>query len=158
MAERFISGINHVALVTSDLDRFVAFYGEVFGAAVVTTMADEHGRHALVDIGGGSMLHAVEQSANPHAQGSSTLLDRGHLDHLALAARDVESFEALRGELMRREATDGVVTDFGVGRSVYFEDPDGMGCEVMLMLRELRPDDIPHIVAERAQAQTQRSA
>ncbi len=33
---------------------------------------------------------------------------------------------------MRRGLSDGAVTDFGVARSVY-EDPDGMGCEVLLM-------------------------
>jgi catechol 2,3-dioxygenase-like lactoylglutathione lyase family enzyme len=152
MAEPSVSGINHVALVTADLDRFIAFYGEVFGATVVVTLRDDHGRHALLDVGGGSFLHAFEQVDNPHARGSSKLLDRGHLDHLALAARDADSFEALRAELIRRGASDGAVTDFGVGRSVYFEDPDGMGCEVMLVLSDVLPDDIARLVADRAVA------
>ena len=39
----------------------------------------------------------------------------------------------MRDELVRRGLSDGAVTDFGVARSVYFEDPDGMGCEVLLM-------------------------
>ena len=134
MAAPPVSGINHVAVVTGDLDRFGAFYGEVFGASLVVALTDDHGRHALFDVGGGSVLHAFEQADNTHARGSSSFLDRGHIDHLALTARDGESFEALRAELVRRGVTDGAVTDFGVARSVYFEDPDGMGCEVMLML------------------------
>ena len=38
---------------------------------------------------------------------------------------------------MRRSLSDGNINDFGVARSIYFEDPDGMGCEVMLMEADL---------------------
>ena len=34
-----------------------------------------------------------------------------------------------------------------VARSVYFEDPDGMGCEVVMMDVELTPDAVEQAVA-----------
>ena len=51
---------------------------------------------------------------------------------------------------MRRGASDGQITEFGVGRSVYFEDPDGMGCEVMLMDVDLTPEVVDEAVLARA--------
>jgi catechol 2,3-dioxygenase-like lactoylglutathione lyase family enzyme len=137
MGSRPLSGINHVAVVTADLDRFTTFYGDVFDLPVVARFDDDQGQHAVLDVGGGSFLHAFEQRDNGHAEGHHDMFDRGHIDHLALAARDDASFDALRDELVRRELSDGAVNDFGVGRSVYFEDPDGMGCEVMLMKIDL---------------------
>ena len=132
-----LAGINHVAVVTADLDRWTAFYRELFEMSVVAQFDDEQGRHAVVEAGGGSFLHAFEQRGNRHAEGHHEMFDRGHIDHLALAARDAESFEALRDELVRRSLSDGTINDFGVARSIYFEDPDGMGCEVMLMEADL---------------------
>ena len=78
------------------------------------------------------------------------MFERGHIDHLALAAADAATFEALRRELVRRGASDGEITEFGVGRSVYFEDPDGMGCEVMLMDVDLTPEAVDEAVLARS--------
>ncbi|MET0459646.1 MAG: VOC family protein [Ilumatobacteraceae bacterium] len=149
MALRALSGINHVAVVTADLDRLAAFYGEVLDVPLVARFDDEEEPHALFDLGGGSFLHAFEQHDNVHAEGHRDMFDRGHIDHLALAARDEASFEALRAELMRWGCTDGTVKDFGVARSVYFEDPDGMGCEVMLLTVDLPTAAVAHREAAR---------
>jgi catechol 2,3-dioxygenase-like lactoylglutathione lyase family enzyme len=113
MAPSAISGINHVAVVTADLDRLAAFYGELFDASLVARFDDEQGRHGLFNLGAGSFLHAFEQRHNAHAAGNHDMFDRGHIDHFAVAARDEVSFEALRAELMRRGCSDGAVTDFG---------------------------------------------
>jgi catechol 2,3-dioxygenase-like lactoylglutathione lyase family enzyme len=145
-----VVGISHVAVVTSDLDRLVDFYRDVFGLPVVAELNDEGGRHSLLGLGPQSFLHAFERPGSAHGRGSSTLFGRGHIDHLALAAADAATFEALRRELVRRGASDGEVTEFGVGRSVYFEDPDGMGCEVMLMDVNLTPEAVDEAVLARS--------
>ena len=141
-----VVGFSHVAVVTGDLDRFVNFYRDVFGLQVVAALEDSHGRHSMLGIGPQSFLHAFERPGSAHSGGSLTLFERGHIDHLALAAGDPAAFEALRHELVRRGASDGEVTEFGIGRSVYFEDPDGMGCEVVLMDVDLTPDAVNQAV------------
>jgi len=146
MASLPLTGISHVAVVTGDLDRFVDFYRGVFGLQVVAALEDDHGRHSMLGIGPQSFLHAFERPGNVHSDGSSTIFERGHIDHLALAAGDAAAFEALRQELVRRGATDGEVSEFGIGRSVYFEDPDGMGCEVVMMDVDLTPDAVEQAV------------
>lgn len=126
------SGINHVAIVTRDLDRLTSFYADVFGAPVTMDTTEGDLRHAFVEIGPSTALHAFEMAASPHADGSPAMFERGHLDHLALDVATPEAFEELRRRLVAAGATDGTVTDFGSVRTVWFEDPDGMGCEIAL--------------------------
>ena len=59
------TGFNHVATVTADLDRVVAFYRAVFDAQVTFEMAatGDHPRMAILDLGGGSALNVTEQPA-----------------------------------------------------------------------------------------------
>ena len=45
-----LDGVNHVAVITDDTDRFVEFYQEVFDATVAAQAADRSGRH--LDDGG----------------------------------------------------------------------------------------------------------
>lgn len=69
---------------------------------------------------------------HPHATASVAMFDRGHIDHFALNVSDAEIFEELRRRLVKAGATDGTVTDFGITRNVWFEEPDGMGYEIAI--------------------------
>lgn len=125
------TGCNHIAMHTQDLERLIGFYEAVFDAEVKMDMQEGPVRHALIDLGGGFCLHPFERAdSNPHAAGSSAMFDRGHLDHLAIDVGDEETFQLIRARLVDVGASDGTITDFGSVRSVYFEDPDGMGAEV----------------------------
>jgi catechol 2,3-dioxygenase-like lactoylglutathione lyase family enzyme len=128
-----VTGFNHVAVVTADLDRLIEFYGVALGLEVGREVHDEH-RHAVLRVGAESLLHAFEVPDNPHAIASGAMLDRGHLDHLAFTAADLEEFEVIRTRLMELGASDGEVRDFSIGYSVSFRDPDGMTSEVLVML------------------------
>jgi catechol 2,3-dioxygenase-like lactoylglutathione lyase family enzyme len=128
-----VTGFNHVAVVTEDLDRLIDFYGAAFGLEVGREVVDEH-RHAVLRVGADSLLHAFEVPDNPHAVATGGMLDRGHLDHLAFTAPDLEAFEDIRARLVELGASDGEVRDFGIGYSLSFRDPDGMSSEVLVML------------------------
>jgi predicted lactoylglutathione lyase len=60
------------------------------------------------------------------------MFGRGRIDHLALQASSLESFEELRARLMAGGAADDFVTDFGQILSVFFRDPDGLECELVV--------------------------
>lgn len=125
------TGCNHVALITQDLDRFTDFYRHMFDADVLWELREDDLRHALLDLGAGFCLHPFEFArGNEHAGASSETFDRGHLDHLAIGVDDPDAFELVRSRLVEAGASDGTVTDFGAVRTVWFEDPDGMGCEI----------------------------
>ena len=131
-----LTGVNHIAVLTTDLDRFVDFYTDVFGVDVVFTEATPAFRHAIVRTGPTSWLHPAELGGNPHGTASPTMFDRGHLDHLALTAATPEAFATIRDRLVARGATDGAVEDLGAFHSVWFDDPDGMRVELVLIVDE----------------------
>jgi catechol 2,3-dioxygenase-like lactoylglutathione lyase family enzyme len=126
-----VTGINHAAVITADLDRFIEFYTNVFDLDVVFTEATPQIRHAILRAGERSWIHPVEAPQNPHAAGRSSTLDRGHLDHLAFDAATAEDFAELRRRLVARGASDGAIDDLGAFHSLWFRDPDGMQCEVV---------------------------
>src|SRR5688572_30117427 len=130
-----LTGLNHVAIITADLDRFVAFYTRVFGMTEVFRENIPGLRHAILRIAdGSSWLHPAEIPGNEHASAIPKMFCRGHLDHIALTARSSESFEELRTRLVEAGASDGTVEDLGAFHSLWFQDPDGMRGELTLLV------------------------
>src|ERR1700712_853072 len=97
-----VTGINHVAILTEDVDRFCAFYTDVFGASVVFAETTPAFRHAILSVGGDGVLHPVEVPGNPNGRASSAVLGRGHLDHFALNVPSREAGRPHRGRGARR--------------------------------------------------------
>src|SRR5215216_1017240 len=129
-----VTGLNHVAVMTADLDRFIAFYTSAFGFEVVFRESVEGMRHAVLRIGAESWLHPVEVQGGQHVSGDSAMFQRGHLDHLALTAASGEAFEQTRRRLVAAGASDGAVDDLGAYHALWFADPDGMRGELVLIV------------------------
>jgi catechol 2,3-dioxygenase-like lactoylglutathione lyase family enzyme len=131
MTKGLLTGFNHVATVTRDMDRLVAFYQEVFDATPVFDLVAPglELRHVGLDIGG-AFIHAWEADERTTGSFPQEMFRRGRLDHIALAARDEAALEILRHRLVEHRACEGNVTDFGSILSVWFTDPDGMELEV----------------------------
>ncbi len=126
-------GFNHVATLTGDLDRYLQFYGEIFGAEVVTIMdaEGEHPRMAIVDMGGGSVLNVFEVHSDSIVGDRARTGARGPIDHYALAVESEEQLMEIRDRLVAVGASPGDVTQFGPALlSVFFRDPDGAELEV----------------------------
>ncbi len=134
------NGFNHVAVLTSDTERFVRFYTEVFEAEVLGKQdMDGHGTLTFVKVGEQSEFNVFEVNGNTEAERQTPMLGRGRLDHLALQAASLEDFEEARRRLMERGAADDFVTDFGPVLSMFFRDPDGLECEVCVDNPDAQP-------------------
>ena len=138
-----LNGLNHVAVLTNDSERLHAFYREVFDATIPMEMSEapegEHVRLSIIEIGPFSELNVFQVAGNTEADRQTPMFGRGRLDHLALQAASLESFETIRDRLMARGATDGFVTDFGPILSLFFRDPDGLECEVCIGNPDAKP-------------------
>jgi catechol 2,3-dioxygenase-like lactoylglutathione lyase family enzyme len=138
-----LDGFNHVAILTSDTKRLHAFYVEVFDASVPRdgpeTPEGADVRLSVVHVGPHSELNVFEIDGNTEAERQTPMFGRGRIDHLALQAESLESFETIRDRLMARGASDGFVTDFGPILSVFFRDPDGLECEVCVQNPDAQP-------------------
>ena len=129
-----VSGINHVAILTSDLERFVRFYTDMFGVEEVFRETTPAFRHAILRAGPSSWLHPAEVAGNPHGAAIPDMFARGHLDHLALSVPTSEAFDIVRKRLVAAGASNGAVEDLGAFHAVWFCDPDGMRGELSLIV------------------------
>jgi catechol 2,3-dioxygenase-like lactoylglutathione lyase family enzyme len=136
-----LSGINHVAILTGDTDRFVDFYAGVFDATHEVLQQQDGFRLTVVWVGRTAELNVFEIAGNAEHERQVPMFGRGRLDHLALEAASIEAFDEIRDRLMARDATDGFVTDFGHMLSVFFRDPDGLEAEVCVQ----NPDAVPGV-------------
>ena len=136
-----LNGVNHVAVLTQDTDRFHAFYRDVFDAKVSgeTSVEGEDVRLSFVDIGPFSELNVFEITGNTEAQRQTPMFGRGRIDHMGLQAASLGAFDTIRERLIARRATDGFVTDFGPILSLFFRDPDGLEAEVCVANPNAKP-------------------
>ncbi len=128
-----VDGLHHLAFLTADLDRLIAFYERIFDAKATLIREDGGRRHAFIEIGPNTVLHPFEV---PGAElpGRQPIFERGRLDHFALNAPSKEAFREIRRRLIAEGANStegGLVTDMGSMLSFTFYDPDDGWHEVI---------------------------
>jgi catechol 2,3-dioxygenase-like lactoylglutathione lyase family enzyme len=137
-----LNGFNHVALLTADTNRLVAFYRDIFDAEVDGQQEENQDvRLTFIRVGEAAELNVFEVAGNKEAERQAPMFGRGRIDHLGLQAASVEAFDEIRNRLMARGAADDFVTDFGPVLSVFFRDPDGLEGEVCVA----NPDAVPGV-------------
>jgi catechol 2,3-dioxygenase-like lactoylglutathione lyase family enzyme len=155
------NGINHLALVSSNMDRTIAFYRDVLGMPLVKTidLRNGRGKHYFFDAGGGDCLAFFEFPKGP-ARVDAKTHDRmaatpGMMQHVAFDVSN-EDIERYRQRLVEQgiEVTEVVNhddTERGASpevnattfvRSIYFRDPDGIQLEFAAWARPLTDEDV----------------
>jgi len=135
-----LDGVNHIAIITDDTDRLARFYRDVFEAPTSRRQDIGPGTLTFIDIGPRTELNVFElHDEADYKRGS--MFGHGPVDHIGLQAADRDAFVEIRRRLMACGASDGFVTDFGSSHSIFFRDPDGLECEVLLFISH---DAEPH--------------
>jgi catechol 2,3-dioxygenase-like lactoylglutathione lyase family enzyme len=126
------SGFNHVATLTTDLNRFKDWYAEVFDATVIFEMEarEDHPRMAIVDMGGGSALNVFEVGPEAIIGERRKIGGRGAIDHFGIAVPDLATLEKVKDRLVAVGADIGEVQKLGDEWSLFFRDVDGLELEV----------------------------
>lgn len=136
VASTLLDGVNHIAVLTADMDRFINFYQDVFDAQIVMDNPRHGGndgeRMVIMTLGGPSMFNVFQVPGNSQPSVQKPMFGRGRLDHFGLNASTHDALETIRQRLIKHGASDGTVTDFGSSLSVFFRDPDGLEAEVVL--------------------------
>ena len=133
-------GINHLALVTTDMDATVRFYHGTLGARLVSTISQPEFRHYFFEFGPQCTVAFFEYTdapAEPFVNRAGVPDARApQFDHLALNLPDEEELDALRRRLQSHgwEVTD--IVDHTVVRSIYFTDPNGIALEASWWVRD----------------------
>ncbi len=125
-----LDGVHHLATLTADLDRLIAFYERIFGARLVADIEEEGLRHAFIELGPMTLLHPFQIPGIDVPQGELPIFDRGRIDHFALRASSLEAFRELHRRTVANAVDSGEVTDVGSILQFGVTDPDGLWIEV----------------------------
>ena len=85
-----LDGINHVAIITENTDRFVRFYEDVFDATVSSREEIPPGTLTMVDVGPRTELNVFELREGGDAQVRGSMFGHGPKSPPALAAGEQE--------------------------------------------------------------------
>ena len=125
-------GINHLALVTPDMDATVRFYHGVLGMRLVATVMAGPMRHYFFETAPGNTVAFFEVKGAENFTAPAGIPDRlrkAQFDHLSFNLADEQALLDLQRRLKEAgcEVTD--VVDHGFVRSIYFNDPAGVALE-----------------------------
>jgi catechol 2,3-dioxygenase-like lactoylglutathione lyase family enzyme len=127
------AGLNHLALITNDMDTTTRFWHGVLGAPLVATIGNNAFRHYFFDVGHGATVaffeyqgHSVDGFAKPAGIPDKRAVQ---FDHVSLNLPDEEALLALRQRLLDHNCEVTDVIDHGLMRSIYFTDPNGIALE-----------------------------
>jgi glyoxylase I family protein len=132
-----LAGIHHLALSVTDLDRAIAFYCELLGAAIVRppfrgTRDSFSGRMAIVMLGT-LLLDLMQHDANKGAPFSPA---RSGLDHVGLRAASRNDLDSWAAWLDAHGVARSEIRDTaGMGWIFDFVDPDGIQLEFFFVER-----------------------
>jgi catechol 2,3-dioxygenase-like lactoylglutathione lyase family enzyme len=126
-------GINHLALVTTDMDATVRFYHGVLGARLVAHLGNDSFRHYFFEFGAGNTVAFFEYrniELQPFSKPAGVPDPRAvQFDHLSFNLPDERALLTLRDRLKEADCEVTDVVDHGFIRSVYFTDPNGIALE-----------------------------
>jgi len=125
-------GINHLALVTPDMDATVRFYHGVLGMRLVATVMAAPMRHYFFETAPGNTVAFFEVKGAEQFTAPAGIPDRlrkAQFDHLSFNLADEQGLLDLRRRLKEADCEVTDVVDHGFVRSIYFNDPHGIALE-----------------------------
>ncbi|HUQ39400.1 MAG TPA: VOC family protein [Acidimicrobiales bacterium] len=138
-------GVNHLALVTPDMDGTVRFYHGVLGMRLVSTLRAGPMRHYFFEIAPGNTIAFFEwKGGKTFSKPAGIPIDAAiQFDHLSFNVADDEVLHELRTRLKSKgcEVTD--IVDHGFVHSIYFTDNNGIALEASCWILDAtaRPTD-----------------
>lgn len=121
-------GVDHLALICSDLNATIHFYTEVLGMRLTKVMANRDepsSTHIFLDMGGGNQLAFFDF---PEKGPTRTVRGVGSMHHVALKATP-EKFQGIITTLKEKNVPHSLHGTENAG-SVYVRDPDDILVEV----------------------------
>lgn len=125
---QYTGGVDHLALISLDLEKTIQFYTEVIGmrlTKIVTNRDEPTSTHIFLDMGGGNQLAFFDF---PQKDTEPTVRGVGSMHHVALKATSGQ-FQALLANLDVRHLPYSLHGSREKG-SVYVRDPDNIQVEV----------------------------
>ncbi|MFY0408059.1 VOC family protein [Solicola sp. PLA-1-18] len=123
------TGIDHLAVTVSDLDRAVEFYQRVLGSPPVGELEGEGLHRRIFALPGGPRLGLTRHDATASGDFDPR---RPGLDHLGLGVTDVDELRAWADHLDAVGVAHSGLVEADYGVALSFTDPDGTALELFV--------------------------
>ena len=126
-----ITGIHHITLLVSNLERSLAFYRNLLGMRLVKQTVNEDDKSARHFVFGdadgrpGTLITCLEYPDLDEGR-----VGRGSTHHFALSVESVEELAAWKQYLQEKGIPTTEVMEREDSRSIYLRDPDGHIVEI----------------------------
>ena len=122
-----ITGVSHVVLTVTDLERSKAWYEDLLGVQTLFEGEENDIKFAVNIHPGSSLLIGLRE----HAKGSGDEFSPGRtgLDHLSFACSDRAELEKWQATLEEKGITYTPIIDLDYGHVLNFKDPDNIALE-----------------------------
>ena len=146
-------GINHLAMVTGDMEKTVRFYRDVLGLPLVATTGNRPElypyRHYFFALGEGNTIAFFEWPGMVdefHKPAGAPASGRVQFDHVSFNVESEEVLLELKTRLEQNEVEVTRVVDHRIIHSIYFTDPNGIALEASYWLNDptVRQADYAH--------------
>lgn len=131
------AALHHVALVTNDMKKTVAFYRDVLGSQVAMghrLPRPDNARHYFITVAPNTVFAFFEfPNAEMPSYKDATLPSTGRaLDHISFFAEDDAQFDTWYERLQKADVKHlSPIRDMGIVRAFFFADPNDIVLEVM---------------------------
>lgn len=126
------SGINHLAMVTKDMDATIRYWRDLLGMRLVAGLGERQYRHYFFEISEQDLIAFFEW---PDVE-MIDLKDHGvpvkgaaAFDHVAISVVDLDGLRSLRKKLFRAGFWVSEIIDHGFIHSIYSFDPNNIPVE-----------------------------
>ncbi len=152
----FLSGINHLAFITEDMEKTIRFYRDLLGMELVAGIGHPDYRHYFFRCGNTQVAFFEYPGASPMVRkphGAPTREPLG-FDHVSFTVASRDDLFALKDRLEAAGVEVAGAVDHGTIWSIYFFDPNNIpleaswDCMELLETPAMSEDDPMAIVAE----------
>lgn len=141
------SGINHLALITPDMDQTVRFYRDIMGLPLVGALSTPTFRHYFFDLGNHNTIAFFEYFGVTDTGGekpAGIAASGRQFDHLSFNVETEEDMLKLQDRLREQGVEVTRVVDHDFIQSIYFTDPSGISLEASYWVRDITVDPSLH--------------
>ncbi len=133
-------GINHLALITPDMDATVRFYHGALGMPIVATINAGPMRHYFFDMGAGNTIafFCWSDAEVPTFEKPAGIPPEfpAQFDHVSFNLPELRDLVDLQARLREHGVEVTELVDHGFVQSIYFTDPNGIALEASYWVTE----------------------
>ena len=144
-------GINHLAMVTNDMEKTVRFYRDVLGMPLVAAVGNIPGgypyRHYFFENGPNNTIAFFEWPGmieEYHKPAGQPFKGRLQFDHVSFDVESEEALLELKDKLEKAEVEVTPMIDHQIIHSIYFTDPNGIALEASVWIKNPTGHDPEH--------------